>query len=79
MQFWADLRRMTYCDGKFMPIEHGGERRVLAFVKPGFGGKYTATHTLRGCRAARLPGEIAPCHHSALTIGFIVERSRTRR
>lgn len=75
---WVDLRRMAYRAGDLVPIERGGERRVLAFVNPGLQGKYAATHTLWGAVQIVLPGEIAPCHrHSASAIRFIIEGSRS--
>lgn len=42
---WSDLRRMAYRAGDLVPIERGGERRVLGLVNPGLVGKYAATHT----------------------------------
>jgi gentisate 1,2-dioxygenase len=75
---WSDLRRMAYRAGDLVPIERGGERRVLAFVNPGLQGKYAATHTLWGAVQIVLPGEIAPCHrHSASAIRLIIEGSRS--
>lgn len=75
---WSDLRRMAYHAADLVPIERGGERRVLAFVNPGLQGKYAATHTLWGAVQIVLPGEIAPCHrHSASAIRFIIEGSRS--
>src|SRR3989338_5745724 len=32
---WSDLRRMAHRAGDLVPIERGGERRVLGLVNPG--------------------------------------------
>src|SRR6266508_143233 len=75
---WSDLRRMAYRAGELVPIERGGERRVLALVNPGLGGKPAATHTLWGAVQIVMPGEIAPCHrHTASAIRFIIEGDRS--
>jgi len=75
---WADLRRMSYRAGELVPIERGGERRVLGFVNPGLGGKYAATHTLWAAVQIVQPGETAPCHrHTAAAIRFIIEGDRS--
>ncbi|HXG50597.1 MAG TPA: cupin domain-containing protein [candidate division Zixibacteria bacterium] len=74
---WSELRRLAYRAAELVPIERGGERRVLAFVNPGLGGKYAATHTLWGAVQIVLPGEVAPCHrHTASAIRFIIEGER---
>lgn len=75
---WSDLRRMCYRAGELVPIERGGERRVLGFMNPGLGGKYAATHTLWAAVQIVQPGEVAPCHrHTASAIRFIIEGDRT--
>ena len=75
---WSDLRRMAYRAGDLVPIERGGERRVLGLVNPGLGGKYAATHTLWAAVQIVKPGEIATCHrHTAAAIRFIVEGDRS--
>ncbi len=75
---WSDLRPMAYRAAELVPIDRGGERRVLAFINPGLGGKYAATHTLWGAVQIVLPGEIAPCHrHTAAAIRFIIEGDRS--
>lgn len=71
---WSALRPLAFRAGELVPIERGGERRVLALVNPGLGGKLAATHTLWGAVQIVMPGEIAPCHrHSASAIRFIIE------
>ena len=71
---WADLRRLAHKAGDLVPIERGGERRVLGLVNPGLGGKHAATRTLWAAVQIVKPGEIAPCHrHSPSAIRFIIE------
>lgn len=75
---WSDLRPMMLRAGELVPLERGGERRVLALVNPGLGGKLAATHTLWGAVQIVMPGEIAPCHrHTASAIRFIIEGERS--
>jgi gentisate 1,2-dioxygenase len=75
---WSELRRLMYQAGELIPLERGGERRVLALVNPGLGGKLAATHTLWGAVQIVMPGEIAPCHrHTASAIRFIIEGERS--
>lgn len=75
---WADLRRLAHQAGDLVPIERGGERRVLGLVNPGLGGKPAATRTLWAAVQIVKPGEIAPCHrHSPSAIRFIIEGDRT--
>ena len=75
---WADLRRLAHRAGDLVPIERGGERRVLGLVNPGLGGKHAATRTLWAAVQIVKPGEIAPCHrHSPSAIRFIIEGDRT--
>src|SRR5918992_515687 len=57
---WADLSRLAYSSADLVPIERGGERRVLGLVNPGLGGKYAATHTLWAAVQIVKPGETAP-------------------
>ena len=75
---WSELRRLMYQAGELIPLERGGERRVLALVNPGLGGKLAATQTLWGAVQIVMPGEIAPCHrHTASAIRFIIEGERS--
>ena len=43
---WTDLAPLAQQAGELVPIERGGERRVLGLINPGLRGKYAATHTL---------------------------------
>ncbi|MCZ6624009.1 MAG: cupin domain-containing protein [Deltaproteobacteria bacterium] len=75
---WSELRDLAYRAADLVPIERGGERRVLALVNPGLGGKYATTHTLWAAVQIVKPGEIAPCHrHTPSAIRFIIEGDRT--
>jgi gentisate 1,2-dioxygenase len=75
---WSELRRLMHQAGELVPLERGGERRVLALMNPGLSGKYAATHTLWGAVQIVMPGEIAPCHrHTASAIRFIIEGERS--
>jgi gentisate 1,2-dioxygenase len=75
---WSELRRLMHQAGELVPLERGGERRVLALMNPGLSGKYAATHTLWGAVQIVMPGEIAPCHrHTASAIRFIIEGDRS--
>ncbi|MCH6544639.1 MAG: cupin domain-containing protein [Deltaproteobacteria bacterium] len=75
---WGDLRDLAYRAADLIPLERGGERRVIALVNPGLGGKYAATHTLWGAVQIVKPGEIAPAHrHTASAIRFIIEGDRS--
>jgi gentisate 1,2-dioxygenase len=71
---WKELSALALRAGELVPIERGGERRVLALVNPGLGGKYAATHTLWGAVQILLPGETAPAHrHTPAAIRFILQ------
>ncbi|HWP58722.1 MAG TPA: cupin domain-containing protein [Candidatus Acidoferrales bacterium] len=75
---WAELRRLAHRSAELVPIERGGERRVLGLMNPGLGGKYAATHTLWAAVQIVKPGETAPCHrHTASAIRFIIEGDRS--
>ena len=71
---WKDLYPLALRAGDLVPIERGGERRVLSFVNPAIPEKYSATHTLWGALQILLPHETAPAHrHSPAAIRFIVQ------
>ncbi len=57
------LRRLAQDAGKLVPIDRGGDRRVLALCNPGLGGLPYATQTLWGAVQYLGPGEVAPAHH----------------
>lgn len=71
---WKDVRPLCERAGRLVPIERGGERRVLALANPGLGGLPFATPTLWGAFQFLGPGERAPAHrHTPGAIRFVVE------
>jgi gentisate 1,2-dioxygenase len=57
-----------------IPVERGGERRVLSLGNPGLGGTPYAAGTLWGAVQCLRPGELAPAHrHSPGAIRFVLE------
>jgi gentisate 1,2-dioxygenase len=71
---WVDIAPLAHRAATLVPIERGGERRVIAFMNPGLGGKWAATYTLWAGVQILLPGETAPAHrHSPAAIRFIIQ------
>jgi gentisate 1,2-dioxygenase len=71
---WRAVRPLCERAGDLVPIERGGERRVLALANPGLGGLPFATSTLWGAFQYLGPGESAPAHrHSPGAIRFVIE------
>lgn len=59
---------------ELIPVERGGERRVLSLGNPGLGGTPYAAGTLWGAVQCLRPGELAPAHrHSPGAIRFVLE------
>jgi gentisate 1,2-dioxygenase len=59
-----------------IPIERGGERRVLSLANPGLGGRPYAAGTLWGAIQCLGPRESAPAHrHTPGAIRFVLEGS----
>ncbi len=74
---WVDIAPLAHRSAKLVPIERGGECRVIAFMNPGLGGKWAATSTLWAGVQILLPGETAPAHrHSPAAIRFIIQGTR---
>jgi gentisate 1,2-dioxygenase len=72
---WSEIAPLAHRSAKLVPIERGGERRVIAFMNPGLGGKWAATNTLWAGVQILLPGETAPAHrHSPAAIHLNGER-----
>jgi gentisate 1,2-dioxygenase len=62
--------------GRVVPIDRGGDRRVLALSNPGLGTRPFATSTLWGAVQYLGPHEGAPAHrHSQGAVRFILEGS----
>ncbi len=58
---------------RLIPVERGGERRVLSLVNPGLGGAPYAAGTLWGALQCLGPGETAPAHrHTPGAIRFVL-------
>jgi len=71
---WKDVRPLCERAGRLVPIERGGERRVLSLSNPGLGGLPFATPTLWGAFQYLGPRESAPAHrHSPGAIRFVIE------
>ena len=59
---------------QFVPVERGGERRVLSLQNPGLGGKPYAAGTLWGALQCLGPRETAPAHrHTPGAIRWVLE------
>lgn len=59
---------------RLVPVERGGERRVLSLGNPGLGGAPYAAGTLWGAVQCLGPGETAPAHrHSPGAIRFVLQ------
>lgn len=70
------LRRLATRAGELVPIDRGGDRRVLSIANPGLGGAPWATPTLWGAIQHLGPHEGAPAHrHSPAAIRFVLEGS----
>ena len=71
---WKDLRQLGERAGELVPIDRGGDRRVLALCNPGLGGAPFATTTLWGAVQYLGPGEVAPAHHhTPAALRFVLE------
>jgi gentisate 1,2-dioxygenase len=59
---------------RLVPVERGGERRVLALRNPGLGGRPYAVGTLWGALQCLGPKEVAPAHrHTPGAVRFVLE------
>src|SRR3954467_9769632 len=71
---WATLEPLAHRSGDLIPIERGGERRVLALANPGLGGLPYATSTLWAAVQFLGPRETAPAHrHSPGAVRFVLQ------
>jgi gentisate 1,2-dioxygenase len=74
---WKELYPLAERAGELVPIERGGDRRVLALINPGLPDGYGATRTLWAAIQYLLPGETAPAHrHTPAAIRFIIQGHR---
>ncbi|MGH8869708.1 MAG: cupin domain-containing protein [Actinomycetes bacterium] len=73
---WKRVRELAERSGELVPIDRGGDRRVLSLCNPGAGGLPYTTRTLWGAVQYLGPGEVAPAHHhSPAALRFVVEGS----
>lgn len=71
---FGTLTRLAEQAGKLVPIERGGDRRVLGCINPSLGGIYGATATLWAAIQYLGPHESAPGHrHSPSALRFVVQ------
>lgn len=72
----SDLRRLAAWAGEIVPVDRGGDRRVLACANPGLGGAPWAVGTLWAAVQHLNAGELAPAHrHTPAALRFILEGS----
>jgi gentisate 1,2-dioxygenase len=70
----ATMRPLARRAIELVPVERGGERRVLSLQNPGLGGRPYAAGTLWGALQCLGPHEVAPAHrHSPGAIRFVLE------
>lgn len=76
---FSDMAQLAEQAGKLVPIDRGGDRRVLACINPGLaegygGAVYGATSTLWAAVQYLGAGEFAPGHrHSPSALRFVVD------
>lgn len=69
-----ELRELGERAGELVPVDRGGDRRVLSLSNPGLGGAPYATATLWGAVQYLGPGETAPAHrHTPAALRFVLE------
>ncbi|WP_431918213.1 cupin domain-containing protein [Nonomuraea jabiensis] len=69
----ADLHELAGRAGDLVPIERGGDRRVIGLANPGLGGAPFIAPSLWAGVQFLLPGELAPPHrHTAAALRFIL-------
>lgn len=70
----TELNKLATRSGELVPIDRGGDRRVLALSNPGLGGAPYVSSTLWAAVQYLLPGELAPPHrHSPAALRFILD------
>ncbi|WP_409332935.1 cupin domain-containing protein [Trujillonella humicola] len=71
-----DLRALGERAGQLVPIDRGGDRRVLACANPGLDGAPYAVSTLWAAVQYLGPHEVAPAHrHTPAALRFVLEGS----
>ncbi|MFC4562152.1 cupin domain-containing protein [Nocardiopsis mangrovi] len=70
----SEMRPLAERAIRLVPVERGGERRVLSLTNPGLGGRPYAAGTLWGALQCLGPRESAPAHrHTPGAIRFVLE------
>ena len=70
----ADMHKLATRSGELIPIDEGGDRRVLAMSNPGLDGAPYISTTMWAAVQYLLPGETAPQHrHSPAALRFILD------
>jgi gentisate 1,2-dioxygenase len=73
---WSRLKALAERAGQLIPIDEGGDRRVLALANPGLAGLPFATETLWGAVQYLAAHERAPAHrHTPGAVRFVLEGS----
>lgn len=72
----AEMEKLGARASELVPIDRGGDRRVLAMCNPGLDGAPFATNSLWAALQFLGPGEVAPAHrHTPAALRFIVAGS----
>lgn len=70
----ADLQNFAVRAGELVPIDRGGDRRVLAMSNPGLGGAPYISGTLWAAIQFLQAGEVAPAHrHTPGALRFVLD------
>jgi len=70
----SEMYKLAARSGELIPIDEGGDRRVLAMSNPGLGGAPYISATLWAAVQYLLPGETAPPHrHTPAALRFILD------
>src|SRR3954447_10328515 len=69
-----DLAKLARRSGELVPVDRGGDRRVLAMSNPGLDGAPFISGTLWAAVQYLLPGETAPPHrHTPAALRFVLD------
>ncbi len=72
----SDLYKLANRAGELVPIDRGGDRRVMGLANPGLGGAPFIAPSLWAGVQFLMPGELAPPHrHTAAALRFILRGS----
>ncbi|OUS94388.1 cupin domain-containing protein [Rhodococcus sp. NCIMB 12038] len=70
----GELSKLAERSGELVPIDRGGDRRVLALSNPGLDGAPFISATLWAAVQFLQPGELAPAHrHSPAALRFVLD------